>query len=281
MHGKLKTRSTGLFSTGTTWLLPNSGNSLVSICSLELLRNPQSKSTGRGAVVFALRSLEKPWAETDSRIFYAVSIFVIMTKKKQKSHDRLWKFGNFMTKLMRNFENSINPGEFICVDESLLAFKGRLAFKQYNPLKRSRFGIKYFAIVDCETKFLVKIIVDLGKSSRTEVPLISEYGLGGSTVLKLLENLFWKNHKLVINNWFNSPKLQEYLVLKKTFCLGTVRQSRKLMPKFKTKLKEGEVEVYTSGHLVLERWRDRREVVMLNTFCPSWNAIQRFEESSK
>jgi len=189
-------------------------------------------------------------------------------QEEEKSHDRLWKFGDFMTKLMRNFENSINPGEFICVDESLVSFKGLLSFKQYNPLKRSRFGIKYFAIVACETKFLMKIIVYLGKSSLTEVPFISEYGLGGSTVLKLLENLFWKNHKLVIDNWFNSPKLQEYLVLEKTFCLGSVRQSRKLMPKFKTKLKEGEVEVYTSGYLVLERWRDRREAVMLNTFVP-------------
>jgi hypothetical protein len=41
------------------------------------------------------------------------------------------------------------------------------------------------------------------------------------------------------------------------------------MPKFSTKkLQLGEVEVYKSGQLLLERWQDRRQVIMLNTFVP-------------
>jgi hypothetical protein len=68
------------------------------------------------------------------------------------------------------------------------------------PLKRSRFGIKYFAIVDCETKFIVKIIVYLGRSGKSEVPVVREYSFGGSTDIELLKPFFEKNHKVIVNN---------------------------------------------------------------------------------
>jgi len=38
------------------------------------------------------------------------------------------------------------PYEKLCIDESLLLFKGRCYFKQYIPSKRSRFGIKSFVL---------------------------------------------------------------------------------------------------------------------------------------
>jgi hypothetical protein len=177
--------------------------------------------------------------------------------------------GNFLPSLLHNFNLCINPGEYLCVDESLMAFKGRLSFRQYNPLKRSRFGIKYFALVDCETKFLVKMIVYLGKKTKVDPKMKELCGIGGSTVIQLLEDNMGKNHKVVLDNWFNSPKLQEFLAAKKTFCLGTVRANRKDMPKItKKKLPKGSVESYVSNELLYEKWSDRRQVNILNSFLP-------------
>jgi len=127
----------------------------------------------------------------------------------KKENTRLWKLGKILPSLIKNFEDCINPGEYLCVDESLLSFKGRLSFKQYMPLKRSRFGFKYFALVDCEMKFLTKLRVYLGKSSNNNT--IKKFGIGGSTVLLLLDESIGRNHKLIIDNCFNSPLLQYYL----------------------------------------------------------------------
>jgi len=185
------------------------------------------------------------------------------------TRNRLWKLGTFFPNLVEKFASRINAAEYLCVDESLVSFKGRLSFKQYNPLKRSRFGIKYFAVVDCKTKFMMKVNIYLGKSAPCEdIPELKEYGLGGSTVIMLLQEYLGKNHKLVIDNYFNSPKLQNFLASEKTYCLGTVRGNRKGMPKMNKKLKKGEVDVVSTDKLVLERWQDRRLVLMLNSFLP-------------
>ena len=46
--------------------------------------------------------------------------------------------------LSKKFSSTINPGKNLCIDESLILRKGRLKFKQFLPLKRHRFGIKFF-----------------------------------------------------------------------------------------------------------------------------------------
>ena len=182
--------------------------------------------------------------------------------------DRLWKLGKILPRLLRNFDGCINPGGYLCVDERLMAYKGRLSFLQYNPRKRSRFGIKYFALVDCETKFLVNTIVYLGKKTKIDPKKKQACGIGGAIVIELLKGYMGKKHKVVVDNWFNSPKLQEYLAARKTFYLGTVRPNRKDMPKMTNKLPKGAVESYVSNELLYEKWSDRRQVNMLNSFMP-------------
>jgi len=65
---------------------------------------------------------------------------------------------------MKTFEDKVALGEYLCIDESLLTYHGRLSFRQYVPLKRARYGIKYFSLVDTEPKFLVVAKIYLGKS---------------------------------------------------------------------------------------------------------------------
>jgi hypothetical protein len=200
--------------------------------------------------------------------------------------DRLFKFGLLLPKLMANFQKAVNCGEILCVDESLLLFKGRLSFRQYVPLKRSRFGIKYFALVDVESKFLVKLFIYLGKGTvLCSTASVKEFGYGGSTVLTLMQDFLNKNHKVVVDNYFNGPKLQQHLKEKGTYALGTVRKNRKGMPKFGKKLQKGHCESYVSEGLILERWEDRREVLMLNSFIdhemlpsPTTNAFNQREK---
>ena len=53
------------------------------------------------------------------------------------------------TYLVNKFRTVYVPEDHISIHEELLLWKGNLAFKQYIPMKRARFGIKLFSL--CET----------------------------------------------------------------------------------------------------------------------------------
>lgn len=63
----------------------------------------------------------------------------------------------------RNLQHVVQPTRFLTVDEILLGFRGRVAFKQYIPTKASKYGLKIFLIVDVETQMCHGAIVYLGK----------------------------------------------------------------------------------------------------------------------
>ena len=60
--------------------------------------------------------------------------------------DTTFKIRDIMNMLKEKFNTVYYPPEYITVDESLILFKGRLLFKQYIKIKRSRFGIKFYEL---------------------------------------------------------------------------------------------------------------------------------------
>ncbi|XP_045586945.1 piggyBac transposable element-derived protein 4-like [Procambarus clarkii] len=73
--------------------------------------------------------------------------------------DRLWKVRKVFSDLRGNFRDYFVPGQNVVIDELLVLFKGRLAFKQYIPSKRHRFGLKFFMLCDCETGIVLDMIL--------------------------------------------------------------------------------------------------------------------------
>lgn len=176
--------------------------------------------------------------------------------------DRLFKIRGIVDRIRNTFQNSFVPYRKLCIDESLLLFKGRLIFKQYIPSKRSRFGIKTFVICDCQTGYVLDFVVYTGAKSD-----IDEVGLGksGDIVATLLKSYLNKGHTVYLDNWYSSPQLFLWLHTRTTNACGTVRKNRKNMPKIDNKLKKGEISFRSSGELLAMKWCDKREVWMLST----------------
>uniref|UniRef100_A0A914CTH7 PiggyBac transposable element-derived protein domain-containing protein n=1 Tax=Acrobeloides nanus TaxID=290746 RepID=A0A914CTH7_9BILA len=63
-----------------------------------------------------------------------------------------------------------DPGEIITIDESLVEFHGRVAFRQYIPTKAARYGIKIWQLVDRNSLYVYNSIIYDGKRN-TEIPL--------------------------------------------------------------------------------------------------------------
>jgi len=156
----------------------------------------------------------------------------------------------------------MRAGKNLCIDESLVLWKGKLKFKQYLPLKRNRFGIKLSELVDCKTGFLIDFIVYTGLNTDYE-----KFGLGisGDIVPHFLKNYFNKGHIIYVDNWYSSPQLAEFLHDRETGICETVKKNRKHMPNLGQKLDKGEIQVaYNDVWLVL-KWLDKKEVYMITT----------------
>ncbi|CAG4952090.1 unnamed protein product [Colias eurytheme] len=175
---------------------------------------------------------------------------------------RLHKIKMMIDHARETFKTTFIPGKKMCIDESIVPFKGRLIIKQYLPKKRNRFGIKLFVLCDVETGYIVDFIVYCG--SETEIETVPNLGLSGSVVTELLKDYYFCNRELYVDNWYSSPQLFIYLKERATYACGTVRSNRKGMPKFQ-KLKRGQRAAYSSPPLLALKWQDKKPVLMLST----------------
>lgn len=144
--------------------------------------------------------------------------------------DRLHKIRPVISILRRNCATVVQPGRDLCVDESLVLYKGRLAFKQFIRSKRARFGIKLFEL--CTSNgILLDFLVYHGKmrSELFQTPA-QELLFSEQIPVTLLHNYLDKGHRLFIDNYYTSPALAQYLLDRSTKLVGTVRPTRRNFP---------------------------------------------------
>lgn len=168
----------------------------------------------------------------------------------------LKKIKPIIDSLKTKFKSTIHPGKNVCIDESLMLWKGRLKFKQYLPLKRHRFGIKLFELVDCETGFILDFVIYTGNDTDYDQ---FQLGVTGDIVANFLQPYFFKGHVIYIDNWYSSPILAEFLHDRDTGICGTVKSNRKGMPELKDALEKNEVQIaHTSTWLVI-KWKAKEK----------------------
>lgn len=179
------------------------------------------------------------------------------------SDDSLAKIRPVIDKLKISFSRSFAPYENLCVDESLLLYKGRCYFKQFIPSKRSRFGIKLFLLSDCKTNYVLDFISYTGQKTNISGSNTA-IGISGD-VMMLLQPYLEKGHTLIADNWYTSPHLYTLLHENKTNAFGTIRKNRRDMPHMEEKLKRGEMCYRSTGILLAMKWHDKKEVWMLSS----------------
>ncbi|XP_021932761.1 piggyBac transposable element-derived protein 4-like [Zootermopsis nevadensis] len=205
--------------------------------------------------------------------FESVCKFIHFTNNDSKDTyqgpPKLFKIYPVISYLNKKFQNLYIPGQNISIDESLTLWKGRLSFKQYIPLKSSKFGIKTYELCESNSGYLWSFIIYTGKDTVFTSSLISEdTNKASAIVLSLAEPLLGRGHTLWMDNFYNAPALARILKSLKTDCVGTLRINRKDVPlavKDK-KLKKGELIAQHSGPVSVLKWSDKKNVTMISTY---------------
>jgi hypothetical protein len=157
------------------------------------------------------------------------------------------------------------PRQQLSLDESLLAWRGRLSFRQYITNKAHKYGIKYFELTTSDG-----LILRICLYTATGYPDPEELGQSGAIVMVLMKDFLLQGYQLFMDNWYKSVKLVETLTARKTYVCGTLNPRRQGLPKklIKTKLKKGEWVWQSKGATVVSKWHDKRDVVMISNMHP-------------
>ena len=175
----------------------------------------------------------------------------------------------------------------ICIDESLMLWKGRLSWKQYIKSKRSRFGIKSFSLCESSTGYVWSTCLYTGKELTEKLKACYDSRfkyIATNIVVYLMKDLLGKGYRLHLDNWYNSLELCRLLISNNTDCVGTLRKDRCGLPKelFKMPLNHGEiVNAYDQASTIMAtRWKDKKDVNLIST-CIDGNMWVKVKRAGK
>ncbi|KAJ8962444.1 hypothetical protein NQ314_005740 [Rhamnusium bicolor] len=171
------------------------------------------------------------------------------------------KITPLIKKLVDRFQTIMVPENDVCIDETLVSFRGRLKFRQYIKNKSHKFGIKLYKLCT-RGGYTYNLRVYCG----TDKP--EEGSASANVVMFLMENILDSGRILYTDNYNTSVTLASKLLQRKTHLVGTLRSNRKFNSKQVTskKLKKNEVFAEENGTgIVILKWKDKREVLMLST----------------
>ena len=206
----------------------------------------------------------------------------LMRPRANPDHDRLFKVRPVLGHFNKSFLAAMNPTKHQSIDEHMLKFKGHNVLRQYVKGKPIQWGFKMWCKCDSRTGYLFEFDVYAGKKTNQV-----QFGLGEGVVLQLTEKLKDLFCEIYIDNFFNSPILQHMLALNGVLSAGTVRSSRKHLPKDDVpadkEMDRGEVACYESNGIYYVKWKDNKGVHMLSNHLSAYplQKVQRRKKGSK
>ena len=126
--------------------------------------------------------------------FFHLNNSALQPKQGEDGYDRLYKVRPILTNFNDKVKEVYHPPKNISVDEGMIAFKGRLAFRQYMPAKPVKYGIKVWMGADASNGFVVNHHVYLGK----ENDCVRENDLGYDVAMDLISPFYNQNYHVYI-----------------------------------------------------------------------------------
>lgn len=147
---------------------------------------------------------------------------------QQEARDPLYKLEPILAHLTRSFANSFQCGQKQCIDELMIAYRGRTHFIQYMPKKRVRYGIKVWCRADSDSAFISQFQIYFGKQQCTTQ---QQQHTTRDIVNIFTYNIMHQSCHLFFDNYFTTIDTMEQLHQNGIYATGTVRLSRAKFPK--------------------------------------------------
>lgn len=180
-------------------------------------------------------------------------------------NDRLAKFRPFLNMVNNSSQTSWWVTQIVSIDEAVALFTGRLTWKQYMPDKPEKWGIKIFKLCDSHG-FMFNFDVYTGADEDKD----NSESTIDNLVMRLTEQLHGEYpYHLFCDNFYSSIPLAKKLLEKKIYFTGTLKESRKFIPKvlrdYKLRNKGDCAWIAGKDGLVLVKLLDTKIVYFIST----------------
>ena len=185
--------------------------------------------------------------------------------KEHPNHDKLHLIRPVLDEVLAKCLQRYNPHPNCSVDEAMIAFRGRLGFRQYLPNKPTKYGVKVWMRADPVNGYCNEFKVYTGRERENR----PDVGLSARVVTGLTTCLRGMNYVINMDNFFTSVDLFESLLQEDISARGTVRINRRGLPR--TDLSEprltdqGTCNTVQRGRMSAYAWKDKRVVNLLSS----------------
>jgi len=182
--------------------------------------------------------------------------------------DRLYKVRQLLELLERNFTTCRKPGETVAIDETMVPWRGRLVFRQYNPGKSHKYGVKIYKLCDPKGYTYTSCVYSGKDGHQVRGRPTATTTHSSQIVLDLAERYLKSGRTVTTDNYYTSVALANILLENQTHLVGTLRRNRAGNPRSVTeeRLKKGDiVGRENEDGIVVAKWKSRRDVLMLST----------------
>lgn len=109
-----------------------------------------------------------------------------------------YRVREFLKLLSSNCEKQYRLNKHITIDETMVAHKGRLSYKQYMKAKLTKWGIKVWVLAESPSGYIYKFDVYLGKSTDEDAGT----RLSHRVVHSLVDSISGVHHHLYMDNFY-------------------------------------------------------------------------------
>ena len=150
------------------------------------------------------------------------------TNNEEDDGTPLYKLQSVLDHFNTVMSEIYTPNVNICIDESMMLWRGRLVFRQYIKNKKHKYGVKLYKL--CESNgIVIKIRIYTGKNNEANLTNArAEYNHSTQIVMDLSQGYLDQGYKLYTDNFYNSVLLTKLLTERSTYICGTLRKNRKL-----------------------------------------------------
>ena len=222
------------------------------------------------------------------QIFWALHVSP-PSESKEIFEGRRSKVRQVIDYVTARFLQYYHPGPNLSADESTVPSKGRIAFKVYNPMKPTKWGLRVYDIACALSGYVLALIPYFGKATTITLGNAT-HKFNTRIILELVEIVInatkSSGYHVFTDRLYTNLELAKELLMRKIHLTGTIQTNRVGLPndikKGKIKLSPGKhVSFCKSNRYHVLSWRDKRYVTMLTTFYSSaTRTVQRIAKGN-
>lgn len=155
-----------------------------------------------------------------------------LDREFRKKEDPIAPISEIFGKFVEQCQALYSIGENCCIDEMLVAFRGRCKFKMFMPKKPCKYGIKIICMTDARTQYFFNGYIYAGKDSdgRGLEDALKKLSKPTQSVIRLVKPIEGTNRNITADNWFSSLELVEQLKNRGLTYVGTLKKNKKEVP---------------------------------------------------